>query len=104
MVLLAGALAALGVWISSLFNNQIAAFATTMGVFILVWWILSAISQTGGQTGGAAQVVGYLDFSQHYFNSLIQGVMDLKDIIFYLSAIALSLFLGTVTVETRRWR
>jgi ABC-2 type transport system permease protein len=49
-------------------------------------------------------LIGYLDFSQHFFGNMVRGVIDLKDVVFYLSVTALGLFLGTVSVETRRWR
>lgn len=105
IVLLSASLVAIGVAISSLFNNQIAAFATTMGVFILFWWIIGPIAQTIGPAGGVgATIISSLDFSEHFFGNLIRGVIDLKDVVFYLSITALGLFLGTVSVETRRWR
>ncbi len=105
IILLSSALVAVGVAISSFFENQIAAFATTMGVFILFWWIVGPIAQTMGFSGGTgSEIIGSLDFSQHFFNNLIQGVIDLSDVVFYVSMTALGLFLGTVSIETRRWR
>jgi ABC-2 type transport system permease protein len=94
---------AVGVFVSSLFSNQIAAFATTMGVLIFLWWVLSPISQVMGPTGSSSAVLSYLDYSSHYFNGLLQGVVDLKDVVFYLSVTALGLFFGTVSIEIRRW-
>jgi ABC-2 type transport system permease protein len=105
IILVTAALVAVGVAISSFFNNQIAAFATTMGVFILIWWIISPIAQTVSPAAGVGSVViNYLDFSSHFFNNLLTGVIDLQDVMFYLSVIALGLFVGTLSVETRRWR
>lgn len=103
LLLLAAATVAVGVFISSLFSNQIAAFATTMGVMIFLWWIVSVIGQVAGQTGGPAELVNYLDYSGHYYNNLVRGVIDLRDLVYYLSVTALSLFLGTMSVEMRRW-
>jgi len=104
IILLSAAFVAIGVAISSFFNNQIAAFATTMGVFVVLWWVIGPIAQTVGPAGESSVWISYLDLSQHYFDNLFQGILDLKDIIFYLSVTALGLFLGTVSVETRRWR
>jgi ABC-2 type transport system permease protein len=105
IILLSASLVAVGVAISSFFNNQIAAFATTMGVFILLWWIIGPIAQTMGPAGGGgSDIISSLDFSQHFFNNLIMGVIDLSDVVFYISMTALGIFLGIVSVETRRWR
>jgi len=103
-ILLVGAsLIAIGVFISSLFSNQIAAFITTMGVFIFLWWIIGPISQVLGPTSSSSELLSFLDYSAHYFNTLVRGVIDLKDVVFYVSVTALFLFLSTMSVEIRRW-
>jgi ABC-2 type transport system permease protein len=94
------ALVAVGVAISSLFSNQIAAFFATLGVYLLLWLIGMPAQAVGG--GGA--VLAYLDFSEHFYNTLYQGIIELGDIVYYLSVTALALFLGTMSVEMRRWR
>ena len=55
IILLAAVFTAVGVFISSLFSNQIAAFATTMGALIFLWWVVGPIAQVLGETerGGA---------------------------------------------------
>jgi ABC-2 type transport system permease protein len=104
IILLAAAMVAVGVAVSSLFNNQIAAFATTMGVLILLWWIITPVAQNSGNAGAGSQVIGYLDLSRHYFDNMVQGVIDLRDITYFVSLTVLSLFLGTISIEIRRWR
>jgi ABC-2 type transport system permease protein len=103
LVLLCASLVAVGVFISSLFSNQIAAFATTMGVLIFLWWILSPIVQVTGPLGGNSELLSYLDYSGHFFNNLTRGIIDLKDVVFYLSVTAIGLFFGSISVEIRRW-
>ena len=103
LVLLSASMVAVGVFVSSLFSNQIAAFVTTLGALIFLWWVLSPIAQVGSQLGGGSEIVNYLNYSGHYFDTLLQGVIDLKDIVFYTSVTALALFFGTVSVEIRRW-
>ena len=102
LALLLAAMLALGVFISSLFNSQIAAFATTLGVLIVLWWVISPIVQIIGITGGG-ELIQYLDISDHYYSNFIRGVIDLRDVTFYLGVTALGLFLGTLSVEVRRW-
>ena len=104
LILLCGALSAVGVAISALFSSQIAAFITTMGFLILAWWIIGPISQVAAAGSILAQIVTALDWGAHFFNNLLRGVIDLADVIFYLSVTALALLIGTMTVEMRRWR
>jgi ABC-2 type transport system permease protein len=105
ILLLASAMAGIGVAVSSFFSSQIAAFATTIGVLIFLWWIASPIAQVMGPSSGwLADVFGYLAIGDHYFNSLLVGVLDLTDIVFFASVTALTLFVATLSVEARRWR
>lgn len=102
VVLISAALVAIGVAISSLFSNQIAAFFATLGVF-LVLWLISLPSQSFGAAGDGG-LLRYLDFSEHFYRTLFRGVIDLSDVVYYLSVTTLALFLGSMAVETRRWR
>lgn len=101
LILLVGTIIAIGVAVSSLFANQIAAFFATLGI-LLIFWMISYPAQVMGASG--SNLLTYLDLSQHFYNSFYIGLIEVKDILYYLSFIALSLFLGTVSVETRRWR
>lgn len=101
VMLICSALVAIGVAVSTLFSNQIAAFFATLGVFLLLW-LIGLPSQALGAFGG--DLIGYLDFSDHFFSTLYRGVIDLSDVVYYLSVTGLGLFLGSLFVETRRWR
>jgi len=101
LVLLIGVFIAIGVAISSLFTNPIPAFFATLGV-LLILWMIGFPAQAGGGTGST--LLSYLDLSEHFYNSFYTGILELKDILYYLSVIAFALMLGTVSVETRRWR
>ncbi len=101
LVLMTSAFLAIGVMTSSFFTNQIAAFFASLGI-LLVLWMISYPSQAMGATGG--DLLRYLDLSEHFYNTFYRGVIELKDIVYYLSVTAVALFLGSVSVETRRWR
>jgi len=103
LILLAASMVAVGVFVSSLFSNQIAAFVTTLGALIFLWWVLSPIAQVTGPPGKSSELISYLDYSGHYFETMVRGIIDLKDVVFYLSVTALALFLGSVSTEMRRW-
>jgi ABC-2 type transport system permease protein len=104
LMLLCAATVAIGVFVSSLFSNQIAAFIATMGVFIFLWWIIGIVVQVTGPLSAGNELLSYLDYSGHFYNNFVRGVIDLKDVVFYLSVTALGLFLATMSVEIRRWR
>lgn len=101
LILMIGALFALGVGISAMFKNQIATLFVTFGLFIVLWWLI-------GIPGSAMPVGGgffnYLVFPSHFNNSFNSGKLVLSDAIYYLSLIAVGLFAGTSAIEVRRWK
>lgn len=98
---LAATLLAIGVFTSSLFSNQVAAFFTSMGV-ALALWLVGLLFQN--QTGVWADFGNYLDISGHYYNNFFVGVIDVTDLVYFVSITALFLFLTTRVIESRRWR
>lgn len=101
LLLMSAALLAVGVAISSFFRNQTAAFFATLGVMLLLW-LIGIPSQASGGAGSSIWL--YLDFRSHFFNTLYRGIIDLSDVVYYLSLTALALFLGSLSIEIRRWR
>jgi ABC-2 type transport system permease protein len=100
LILVTGALIALGVGASAMFSNQFAAFFATLGLFIVLWWLVGFPAQ---YIGSASDVLRYLDMKTHFYDSMNQGVIYLSDVAYYLSLTALGLFAGTTAVEVRRW-
>lgn len=101
-ILVSASFLALGVGISSVFTNQFAAFFTTFGLFFILWFMM-AIPANMVQ-GSGSTFFQYLDMSSHFLDSFNRGTVNLSDIVYYLSLIALGLFTGTIAVEMRRWR
>jgi ABC-2 type transport system permease protein len=100
LLLQAGALLAIGTFISTLTRNQIIAGAATFG-FCLLLWVLDWIS--GYDTSTWAKVLSYMSVITH-FDSFSKGVIDTKDLIFYLSLAFLGLFFTERSLESLRWR
>ena len=101
VILVAGAFLALGVGISAIFTNQFAAFFVTFGLFFFLWFMVSLpanLIPSGGD------VLNYLNMSTHFNNAFNAGNIKLSDIVYYVSLIALGLFIGTTAIEVRRWR
>lgn len=101
ILLFSSAIIAIGVMASSFFSNQIAAFLTTLGI-LLVLWMIGLFSQVEGATGST--LLSYLSITDHFYYSFMSGIIDLKDVIYYLSLTVLALFIGTKSVEMRRWQ
>src|SRR5882757_9297340 len=100
LLLQAGTLLALGTFISTLTRNQIIAGAATFGVCLLLW-VLEWTS--GYESATWAQVLSYLSVITH-FESFAKGVIQVKDVIFYLTGIFLGLFFTARSMESLRWR
>jgi ABC-2 type transport system permease protein len=101
LFLLVGALLAVGLFISTLFSNQIAAFFAIIGMTLLLWIIDLPLQNA---TGAAAEVARYLAFPTHIYDNFFSGVVDLNDVVYFLSIMVLFLFLAARSIESRRWR
>ena len=100
LILQGGTLLAIGTFISNLTKNQIVAGVATFFACLLLWLLSWS---TAFQATGFAQVIGYLSIVTH-FDGFAKGVIDSKDVIFYLSMIFFSLFLTARSMESLRWR
>ena len=89
-----------GLFISALTENQITAGAITFGLF-LFFWIISWISASPDSFIG--KVVAYISIIDHLAN-FIRGLIDTKDVIYYVSFIFFGLFLTHQAIESQRWR
>jgi ABC-2 type transport system permease protein len=91
---------AIGLFFSSLTENQIVAAFLTF-VTLLLFLVLNWVTSSGG--GGWRSVLGYLSFSQH-FDDMTRGILDTKDIVYYLSMSFFGLFLAHSVIQSKRWR
>lgn len=100
-VILAGmCFIALGLFASTLTENQIIAAVISFAL-VLLMWILSWVA---GQLGtGQEGLIPYLSLSSH-FDDFIRGVIDLKAVIYYLSFIIFWLFVALKSIEVRKWK
>ncbi len=89
-----------GILISSLTENQIVAGVATFGVLLFLWVIAWAADSAGGALG---RVLSHLSVTEH-FDSFARGVINTKDVIYYLNLTILSLFLTLRSLESKRWR
>ncbi len=81
----------IGIFASSISNNQIIGFLLTLLIGIFFHFIFEALA--GGSSGLLGHILSYLSVASH-FQSMARGVIDSKDIIYFLSFIWLGLFMS----------
>ncbi len=100
-LLMAGAYAAIGLFVSSRTDNQIVALIVTVlvgGLFYLVG-TRGVTDFVGGNVSEYLWAVG----TGSRFESIQRGVIDLRDLSYYLSLTGLFLMLNTVSLDSIRW-
>lgn len=100
MFLQGGCLLAIGTFISTTTKNQIVAAGATFATCLLLW-VIDSNSSFSQATW--VKVIGYASVLSH-LEPFLRGVIDSKDVIFYLTMIFLGLFLTTRSIESLRWR
>jgi ABC-2 type transport system permease protein len=100
LILLGAAYLSVGLFTSSLTQNQIVAFITGF-VIIFALFMLDKILLF--VPGFLASFFEYLSVGYH-FSNLARGVIDSRDVIYYLSLIFFFLFLAVRSLESRKWR
>jgi len=94
LVLMSMAFISLGLFISSLTENQIVAAVATFGMLLLFWII---------QWTGNNPVVRHLSVLEH-FGNFAQGLIDTRDVVYYVSFTLLWMFLTLRVLESKKWR
>ncbi len=85
---------------SSLTQNQIVAFITSFVIIFALYMLDKVLIFV---PGFLASVFEYLSVGYH-FSNIARGVIDSRDVIYYLCLIFLFLFLAVRTLESRKWR
>lgn len=100
-LLLLGALfISVGLFASSLTNNQIV--SATIGLVILfLFWFVGEASQL--VAGTPSEILQFVSVRSH-FNNFARGIIDTQAVIYFLSLTAIFLFLSIRSLESRRWR
>jgi len=99
LFLISCAALAIGIFASSLTSNQIIAVVVAGGILLGLWFLGYATSSLPQSLGN---VVGYFSLSS-YWPSFVEGVIDTRGIVYYLSITVLFLFLAIRSLENSRW-
>ncbi len=100
LLLIGGTFISFGLFTSSLTSNQVVAAIFSFAVLLLFWivgWLAESVQAPFGD------ILAYVSVTEH-FNSFLEGVIRLEDVVFYLTFIFFSLFLTARAVESTRWR
>jgi ABC-2 type transport system permease protein len=100
LLLQAGAMLAIGMFISTLTKNQIVAGAATFGICLLLWVLGWA---SGFETATWARVLSYISVTTHN-ESFAKGVLDSKDAIYFVTLTFVGIFFTARSLESLRWR
>ncbi|MBQ9865199.1 MAG: gliding motility-associated ABC transporter substrate-binding protein GldG [Bacteroidales bacterium] len=101
LLLLGAAFVAIGLFASSITNNQIVAFilAALMSAFMHLGF--EAIYRMGF-LGNADLLVRSLGMSYHY-DSISRGVVDSRDVVYFASVIAVFMMATRIVLQSRKW-
>ena len=105
VLLMGGAYLAIGIFISSLTENQIIAFiisAVVIFVLMFIGWgmVLSAIP---GYLKPLVPIFSYLSLDTHFY-SIARGIIDSRDLVYYFSVIGFFLYLNVRKLQTGKWK
>jgi ABC-2 type transport system permease protein len=100
LFLMGSAFIAVGLFFSSLTENQIVSAMLTFGALLLFWIMNWASYSAAGMWKG---VLNYLSIFQH-FDDMTRGILDTKDVAYYLSFAFVGIFLTHSVIQSRRWR
>lgn len=100
LLLMGCAFLSMGIFLSSLTENQIVSAAVSFGAALLCW-IMSWTSSFSGEKLGA--VLRQMSILEH-LDSFHKGILSLVDVSFFILFMAFFLFLTLRSVETYRWR
>jgi len=101
LLMLGATFVSIGIFASSISDNQIVSFilAVFLSFFLYIGFELIYTFIFSGKTGLLIQSLG---LSDHY-SSMSRGVIDTRDVIYFLSVMALFILLTKVRLESRKW-
>ena len=101
-LLMGAAYLSIGLFVSSLTENQIVAFI--LGIFsCFVLFIIGEDIVLMSLPSSLASIFSFLGLGYH-FKSIGRVIIDTRDILYYLSVIGIFLFLNIRSIESRKWR
>ena len=100
--LLGGVFLSMGTFMSTLTSNQIVAFLLACGASVMIYFLkfVEYLGVKGEALRAVAEYVSFIDHSQDF----ARGIIDLQNVVYYVSLTVFFLFLSVRAVESQRWR
>lgn len=92
-------LIAIGLFVSSLTDNQIVACLITFAIFLILW----LLNMFTFQSDAAGMVVGWLSVLKRYEEVTTNGELDIASIVYFISFSSLFVFFTVMSLERKRW-
>jgi gliding motility-associated transport system permease protein len=102
LILLGACFVAIGLFASSLTDNQIVSFILATFLCFFFYWFFDFMSLLPVFVGKVDDVVQMLGINYHYV-SISRGVIDTRDVVYFISLIAVFLMMTQISLERRRW-
>ena len=99
LLLMGGVYIAIGILASSLTENQIVAFIISF-LLILALFLMDKVLMYVPES--FASTMEFLSIDYH-FSNIARGVIDSRDIIYFVSLLGFSLYLATLSLQRRKW-
>lgn len=100
LFLMGGAYMSIGVMASAFTKNSIVAFITAFGISFALFIVGQVTQFVPAPLQGLAAFIGI----GNHFDNISRGVVDSRDVIYYVSVMAVCLLMATLSLESRRWR
>jgi ABC-2 type transport system permease protein len=102
LIFLAATFVAIGIFASSLTNNQIVAFVLATFLCFICYLAFDFLSQLPAFYGRIDDIIQSLGIQYHY-NSISRGVLDTRDVVYFMSLILLFLAGAVLSLGRRKW-
>ena len=102
LIFLAGTFVAIGIFASSLTNNQIVGFILATFLCFIFHWGFFFFSKLPVFVGKVDDIVQMIGIDSHYM-SISRGVVDTRDLIYFISVIGIFVAMTVTSLERRKW-
>jgi len=101
LILLGGVFSAIGIFASSVTENQIVSFILAVFLCFFIFSGFDSISGLGiwGNNGLEVAQLGIL----YHYNAMSRGLIDSRDLAYFVGVIAMMILLTKLNMERRKW-
>ena len=99
LVLMGAAYVSIGVFASTITRNQVISFIIAFAIIFMLWLLRQFLVVMPPYL---VPVMQYLSIDYHYEN-IARGVLDSRNVIYYLSLVTFMLALAKLSLESRKW-